>query len=255
MPHTQPLTTGTRAVAARIRTWYAPDIGGVPVRYGFAPSKARTEWEALGTLPPLPPCEGVSLYADLDTRILEVSLYHYQVFPQAMEGLYSLSAVERAPILHWLDYNSPILGPDGIRMLLEIYWGGEGSAEAFCESYDLDPAKYDGPTKEDVDQRIREMECYERRETKPCPDSIHRITSVGYDIYGQGVPWALLADVGSLDEQLLTYAMPDISHNPVDQADFQSLEQLHHAMTDTINGYHAALELLNELQKLTRTWT
>lgn len=235
--------------ASRIRSWHAPDIGSVPTRYGFPPSTVRREWDALGALPPLPPADGVSVNVDLDGTYWDVNLYHYQVFPQAMAGLYNLSRDDRAPILEWFDSYSPIAGPETLLFLAEYYWGGEDDEVAFCKSMEIPLEQYDGPTKAAVNQRVREMRDYEKRGTVPLPEKVNTLLDAG-DFFPSSMPWGVLADVGSLDEQLLQHAMPDISHNPVFEADCEDLEQLHREVVGTINSFTHSLKLLTELQRI-----
>jgi len=274
-----PISPGSTAnhspVAARVRSWNAPGIGSVPTKYGFPPSKVRREWEALGELPPLPPADGVVLNLDLDSLLLSVDLYHYQVFPTAMEGLYNLSADDRAPILEWFDSSSPVAGPEGVRYLAELYWCGCDDEKEFCKWEGIPLDQYNGPTLEDVNQRMREMRGYEKGETRPVPGKVNTLINTttkrakGSKEFGSPtdivcakgfypgtfqtimpVPWAILADVGSLDEQLLQRSHPDIGHNPVVEYDLPGLEELHHAAEEFILSFTKSLELLTELQKL-----
>lgn len=237
-----------RAVAARVRSWYAPDLRGVPYKFGFPPSKVRKQWEKLGELPPLPPAEGVRLNLDLDLNYLSLDLWNYNIFPQAMEGLYNLTAADRAPILDWIEDSSVVAGPLNLKWLAEWSWSGENNEKDYCEVHELPFKQYDGPTKEAVDQRVHEMQDYEKRETVPVPEKVNSIITTRYNT--THVPWGILAGVGSLDEQLLRICHPDIGHNPVDEWELETLEELHTVAEEVILSFTKTLELLTELQRI-----
>ena len=235
-------------IAARVRSWYAPDLGSVPYKFGFPPSKVRKQWEKLGELPPLPPAEGVCLNLDLDLNYLSIDLWNYNIFPQAMEGLYNLTATDRAPILDWIDDSSVVAGPLNLKWLAEWSWGGEQNEKDYCEAHDLPFKQYDGPTKEAVDQRVHEMQNYEKRETVPVPEKVNSIITTHYNT--TYMPWGILAGIGSLDEQLLRIRHPDIGHNPADEWELETLEELHTTAGEVILSFTKTLELLTELQRI-----
>lgn len=244
-----PVGNSSNSVASRIRSWHAPDIRGVPSRYGVSRPAVLRQWNAFGKLPPLPPVEDVLLRVDLDRGTLQVSLYSYDLFPQAMQGLFKLHTYDRDRVWDWVDEGSPILGPGRLLYLAEAYWSGYDDEVEFCKEEGIPLSQYEGLTKADITQRVREMEEYECRDLVPMPDKVQEIISVPYQAWADA-PWAILAGPGSVDEQLVTSPFPDISCTEGSDVDFDNLQDLRTGVEGVIASFTKALELLNELRKL-----
>jgi hypothetical protein len=212
------------------------------------PAVAR-QWDAFGKLPPLPPVDDVLLRVDLDQCELQVSLYSYNLFPQAMQGLLKLHTYDRDQVWGWVDEGSPILGPGRLRDLAEMYWLGYADEVEFCKEEGIALSKYEGLTKADITQRVREMEKYECQDPVPMPDKVQEIISVPYQAWTDA-PWAVLAGPGSVDEQLVTCPFPDISCTEGSDVNFDNLQELRAGVEGVIASFTKALELLNELRKL-----